>query len=59
MAKWLVSNCAFDRLYYYGPERPLHVSAGPDESRQIVVMREGAGDRQMPQVHSRERFLAL
>ena len=59
VAKWVVTYCDFDRLYYFGPDRPLHVSAGPDESRQVVVLRLIADGRRMPSVHSRDRFLAL
>ena len=33
IARWIVANTPFDRLYYYGDERPLHVSVGPDNSR--------------------------
>jgi hypothetical protein len=30
-----------DRLYLYAPDRPIHVSVGPERSRQIVHMRRG------------------
>jgi hypothetical protein len=34
IARWITgARLPFDRLYYYGDERPLHVSAGPDNSR--------------------------
>jgi hypothetical protein len=38
VAKWVVSNTKFDRLYVYGDDRPIHVSYGPDRTRQVVLM---------------------
>jgi len=33
VAGWIIANLPFDRLYYYGHDRPIHVSYGPDQSR--------------------------
>lgn len=33
VADWIIANLAFDRLYFYGEARPLHVSFGPQNSR--------------------------
>jgi DNA phosphorothioation-associated putative methyltransferase len=30
VAQWIASNCPFDRIYYYGADKPLHVSYGPE-----------------------------
>jgi hypothetical protein len=30
VAQWIINNTAFDRLYFYGDSRPLHVSCGPE-----------------------------
>src|SRR5207302_7558431 len=30
VARWISTNCSFDRMYVYGADRPIHVSAGPD-----------------------------
>lgn len=38
VAKWITKNTPFDRLYFYGPARPIHVSFGPEHARQVVVM---------------------
>jgi hypothetical protein len=38
----------FDRLYFYGEDRPLHVSVGPDESRAITAMLPSASGRRVP-----------
>ena len=46
LARFIVEALPFDRLYYYGAERPLHVSVGPeclgqpDYRGQIVWMKE-------------------
>jgi DNA phosphorothioation-associated putative methyltransferase len=47
VASWISSNCAFDRLYLYGRDRPLHVSIGPQCSRECYLIRT-AGDRRIP-----------
>ena len=49
-AAWIVEHTAFDRLYFYGADRPIHVSVGPDQSRQIVHMRCGPSGRLIPRV---------
>lgn len=38
VAAWVAANCAFDRLYLYGSDRPIHVSVGPQESRQVFEL---------------------
>jgi hypothetical protein len=49
-AAWIVEHTAFDRLYFYGPDRPIHVSAGPDGARRITHMRRGPSGRLVPRV---------
>jgi len=49
VARWVVANCPFDRLYVYGRDRPIHVSFGPDlagETYEIQVK----GNRRIPRV---------
>jgi hypothetical protein len=58
VATWIVENVPFDRLYYYGPRRPLHVSIGPAHSRAIVVMRPMPSGKRLPQRVRRDAFLA-
>ena len=48
VAVWLVRNTTFDRLYFYGDQRPIHVSVGPDESRLVVEMAIRADGRRGP-----------
>jgi DNA phosphorothioation-associated putative methyltransferase len=45
VAKWITANCTFDRLYFYGIDRPIHVSVGPDNVREIYEVRTVAGRR--------------
>lgn len=55
-AVWVAENTPFDRLYFYGPDKPIHVSFGPDHSRQIVEMRPIASGRLAPRVVDLRRF---
>jgi DNA phosphorothioation-associated putative methyltransferase len=38
VAEWIVANVPFDRLYFYGSDRPVHVSFGPEQSRTAYAM---------------------
>jgi hypothetical protein len=59
VAQWIVGNTPFDRLYFYGDDAPLHVSHGPDQSRQVVLMSAGKSGKLIPRVIANEAFLAL
>jgi hypothetical protein len=48
VARWIAERTAFDRLYFYEPDRPIHVSVGPDASHRIVHMRCGPSGRRVP-----------
>lgn len=39
VAHWIIDNLAFDALYYYGRNRPLHLSWGPEMRKMTVLMR--------------------
>lgn len=44
VADWIIANLPFDRLYFYGADRPIHVSFGPQNSRAAYQMvRTGSG----------------
>lgn len=45
VADWIAQNLPFDRLYFYGPDRPIHVSYGPEHRGQFIVMKEHDGRR--------------
>ena len=50
VARWVAEHTPFDRLYFYGPDLPIHVSYGPDHSRQVVRMVPTANGRLVPRV---------
>ena len=47
VANWLIDHTPFDRLYFYGTTRPLHVSYGPENSRTRYLIAE-VGRRRIP-----------
>ena len=59
VAQWIVQHTPFDRLYFYGDDKPVHVSCGPDDKREIVIMKASKSDRSVPRVIKVETFLAL
>ena len=48
VALWIVANTPFDRLFFYGDDRPIHVSASAAPAGQIVVMWRGPSGRLIP-----------
>jgi hypothetical protein len=50
VARWIAESTAFDRMYFYDGDRPLHVSVGPESTRQVVHMRRAASGRRVPRV---------
>lgn len=48
LARWLASNTPFDRIYFYGNDRPVHVSYGPDETRAVFEIIRSADGRRFP-----------
>jgi hypothetical protein len=60
VAKWIVRNVKFDRLYYYGDNRPIHVSASESPKGQcVLVKREAASSKVVPRIISNEKFLEM
>lgn len=59
VAQWIVQNIPFDRLYFYGKDKPLHVSYGEEHSRAIVLMLPSKSERLVPKVLTQEAFLKL
>jgi len=53
VAAWVVEHLPFDRLYFYGDDRPFHVSIGPEESRAVITMFTGPSGRRIPRVRRR------
>ena len=60
VAQWIVENTKFDRLYYYGVDRPVHVSAADEPKGQCVIVTRKKVIRQvLPRVISTKKFLTL
>lgn len=49
IAVWIVHRLPFDRLYFYGADKPIHVSVGPQQTGAIVEMVVGPSGRRVPQ----------
>ena len=56
LSRWIIQNCIFDRLYYYGAERPLHISYSNNNLSKIILMRFRKV-RVVPQVIKTNDFL--
>jgi len=41
VAQYIAANLPFDGLYYYGDDKPLHVSVGPENRRMVILMNTG------------------
>ena len=59
VAQWIVQHTPFDRLYFYGDTKPLHVSYGPEKKGEVVVLKESETGRRAPKVLQSSAFLAL
>jgi DNA phosphorothioation-associated putative methyltransferase len=60
VARWVVSHTNFDRLYFYGDDRPIHVSAGPENSKQVTLMLPSkTSNRRIPRTMNVAQFLEL
>jgi len=56
LAHWVYENCNFDRIYFYEDDRPIHVSVGPDNSKQLVHMKMGPSGKRVPGVRAEGRM---
>tara|TARA_R110000868_G_scaffold279535_7_gene539599 strand:+ start:1930 stop:2481 length:552 start_codon:yes stop_codon:yes gene_type:complete len=48
IANWITQNVEFDRLYFYGVDKPLHISYGPENSKFVQLMGESEKGRRIP-----------
>jgi DNA phosphorothioation-associated putative methyltransferase len=48
VADWVSRNTSFDRLYFYGDNRPIHVSYAPDQKGEYIDLVITESGRQMP-----------
>jgi len=59
LARWVVQNTKFDRLYFYGIERPIHVSTAPDPRRQCTVLMRTSSKHVVPKSSTADDFLSI
>lgn len=50
VADWIASNTDFDRLYFYGDDRPIHVSYGPEHKKEYVDLLLTENSRLIPKI---------
>lgn len=50
VALWVAAHTPFDRLYFYGKDRPIHVSYSATPARQFVRMTMGAAGALIPRI---------
>ncbi|MVW64161.1 DNA phosphorothioation-associated putative methyltransferase [Massilia sp. NEAU-DD11] len=50
VALWVAANTPFDRLYFYGKDRPIHVSYSATPARQFVRMVTNATGVRIPRI---------
>ena len=56
LSRWIVQHCNFDRIYYYGKERPIHISLNRNPISQIILM-QFKKVRVVPRVIKKNDFL--
>jgi hypothetical protein len=56
VSRYIVSKLRFDRLYYYGHDRPIHVSLNKNSIYSVVLMRLH-GARRIPAQITNEKFI--
>ncbi len=52
VADWIIENLPFDRLYFYGAKRPIHVSFAPGQLKSAYAMIEIAPNRAVPKPYN-------
>jgi hypothetical protein len=57
IAAWIANHLPFDRLYFYGSDKPIHVSVGPQQAGAIVEMIIGPSGRRVPQLRYAAKFI--
>lgn len=50
VADWVAENTPFDRLYFYGENRPIHVSYGPEQKNEYIDLVMTEAGRQVPRI---------
>ena len=55
VADWVAENTPFDRLYFYGEDRPIHVSYGPEQKGEYINLVITESGVQVPKKHNYSR----
>ncbi|MEI2768385.1 MAG: DNA phosphorothioation-associated putative methyltransferase [Nitrosomonas sp.] len=50
---WIAENTSFDRLYFYGKEKPIHISYGPQNKMLVIDMIEIKKNHLIPKIRKR------
>lgn len=50
---WITENTLFSKIYFYGNEKPLHVSYGTQHERQFIDMIKGKNNRLIPKIRKK------
>lgn len=60
IAQYVINELPFDRLYFYGSDRPIHITFGPDHKRYLhVKQRDENGRRNVGRGATGEKALTL
>jgi hypothetical protein len=59
VAQWIVTNTSFDRLYFYGYDRPIHVSYSDSPIKQVTLMIKSSSGKLIPKTITPEKFLEI
>ena len=51
VADWIIENLPYDRLYFYGSDRPLHVSFGPSNQRAAFEIKKLEKKKIVPKIY--------
>ena len=58
LALWIMNHCDFDKIYFYGDHRPLHVSISEEMSGKIFLMKKIDGNKKIPIKCNKDNFLS-
>jgi hypothetical protein len=59
VAKWIIENLTFDRIYLYGRTKPLHISFSETPSAQISLMLPSKSGKLIPRKTNKENYSTL
>lgn len=56
VTQWIINHLPFDRLYYYGPDRPIHVSYSAEPARLAYIMTPIRGGKLIPRAFTKVKI---